>query len=191
VTLPRHEMIEALDVELLARWQKFEVGVASHEQEHVAISLGTVQEFREGLISEYSREFDSCGRLESELDAAFGQVIRSEEARQDAYHSRVRVLRTETTRPLEIQLEATETELGQLKSTKGAIDSDIQSIALGISSIEDAHAGETIPSGAYEEYQSLISRHNEQVEESNLLAARINESVSAYNRLAEELAWLR
>ena len=216
VTLPRHEQYDSLSEELQVRWDGYERRVAAHEQRHVDIFRGVIDEVTVE-IDELSGRFADCDALEAETNAAWDTAFERDRALQAGFHQEVARLSLDARGPIEDAIDANEARLDDLKTRLegwsvesadlgaqvDAMDADIAVLVARLDEIEVAYPDLVLPEPLFGEYEALsgdaqtliearnnlASQHGDLVEAFNAATDEFNAINAANNELIEELNW--
>lgn len=217
VTLPRHEQYASLSPELQSRWDAYERRVATHEQRHVSIFAGVIDEVT-AEIDGLSGQFADCDTMEAETNAVWDAAFERDRALQAGFHRDVARFSDEHRAPLEASIDANEARLDDLngrleawsaESTElgtqiASLDADAAVLVARMDEIETVYPDLVLPEPLFEEYgalsaeaqgliearNELASRHGALVEAFNAATDEFNAINTATNELIEDLNWL-
>ena len=216
IELPQHADEASLSETLSANWQAYAQGVAEHEQRHVDIYLAGAEAIRAALEALGSEE--SCEELEGRIDKIWGDQQALINGLQETFHSEEDARLAAQRTPLEVQIEATRSELdslrsriyeldqeiGRLRAEIRVFDNEVASIDAQIKQINDQFPND-LPDTIRQRLEDLIEQsndllfsynqrvdeHNATIHVRNALSDQYDSLLLETNQIVEEYNWTR
>jgi predicted secreted Zn-dependent protease len=216
VLLPRHASEAALPPALRENWDKYETGVAIHEQRHVDIYLGGANDIK-AVMSEIGRQED-CQVLETRVASVWSDEQTRINDLQQAFHREEDTRLAARRAPLEAQIQANRSKLStlqsqistldrritSLKSELASLDVQLDNIEAQIKQITEQFPG-VLPDTVHSRLEALVIERNELLVSYNTrvdahngalanratLLAEYDPLLAATNALVEDFNWSR
>ncbi len=216
VTLPRHADESSLSDSIRQHWDTYAAGVAAHEQHHVDIYLQGADDIKQkmqslGLMSD-------CDSLDRQIKTVWSNEQARIDGLQQAFHAEENARLAAEREPIQNQINADRSNLGDLQQQIDALDTQTTLLANQISDLraeEDSLDSQinqilvafpgTKPDTVQARLQSLIQQSNDLLSQDNAkvdqhnnaltqrasLAAQHDALVQTTNDLVESYNWTR